>query len=207
MPMETVDVVVTTSSQVMQYHALPKAQPPQITMNGQPVGQIAQPPNMPTGWQVLILDPTKDIKTPAAVISNVYIQLYPAPNSNFWMSTYHFMYTRMLRQSLISGNYEQQILIVASFGLDANTPPTNDGMGLLLDYGAGPQLQNWETHCNAGSQVSNDNSWTSFPVNYIFVGTSSMGYGQGAEIFERPQSGTSVQSTLKTTLTNFTETG
>jgi hypothetical protein len=206
MPMEKLEVVVTTTSQVMQYNQLPPAQPPKITMNGQPVGQIAQPPNIPTGWQVLILDPTKDMKTPAAVLSNVYIQLYPAPSSNFWTSTYQFMYTRMLRQRLISGNFEQQTVIIASFGLDVNTPPTNDGMGLLLDYGAGAQLQTWETHCNAGSQVGNNTSWTSFPTNYILVGSSSWSYGQGAELFERA-SGNSVQSTLTTTLTNFTETG
>lgn len=206
MPMEKVEVVVTTSSQVMYYNQLPKAQPPKITMNGQPVGQLPQP-NMPTGWQVLILDPTKDMKTPAAVLSNVYILLYPASGSNFWMSTYHYMYARMLRQSLISGNFEQQVVIIASFGLDQNTPPTNDGMGFLLDYGAGPRLQYWETHVDIGSQVSNDTSWTSFPANYLFVGVSSMGYGQGAEVFDRATSSSPIQSTLTTTLTNFTETG
>lgn len=88
MPMEKVEVVVTTSSQVMYYNQLPPAQPPKITMDGQPVGQIEPAPYMPTGWQVLILDPTKDMKTPAAVLSNAYIQLSPASGSNFWMSTY-----------------------------------------------------------------------------------------------------------------------
>lgn len=207
MPMEKVEVVVSSSSQVMQYNQLPPAQPPKITMNGQQVGQIAQAPNMPTGWQVLILDPSKDMKTPAAVLSNAYIQLYPASGSNFWMSTYQYMYSRMLRQSLVSGNFEQQVVIIASFGLDANTPPTNDGMGFLLDYGAGPQLQYWETHVDIGSQVSNNTSWTSFPANYLFVGASSMGYGQAAEVFERATSSSPVQSTLTTTLTNFTESG
>lgn len=117
------------------------------------------------------------------------------------------MYSRMLRQSYLSGNFEQQIVIVASFGLDANTPPTNDGMGFLLDYGAGPRLQYWETHVNVGSQVSNNTSWTSFPANYIFVGSSSWSYGQGAEIYERATSSSPLQSTLTTTLTNFTESG
>lgn len=207
MPMEKVEVVVTTSSQVMQFNQLPPAQPPKITMNGQQVGQIAQPPYMPTGWQMLILDPTKDMKTPAAVLSNVYIQLTPASGSNSWMSTYQFMYNRMLRQRLISGNFEQQIVILASFGLDANTPPTNDAMGLLLEYGAGPRLQYWETHVDIGSQVGNNTSWTSFPANYIFVGSSSWSYGQGAEVFDRATSSSPVQSTLTTTLTNFTESG
>lgn len=198
-----VEVSITTTSQVMQFSNLPAAQPPVITMDGQQVGQIAQKPPNPTGWQVLILDPTKDITSPAAILANRYIWLYPATSSNFWMSTYQFMYTQMLRQTLISGNYEQQILIVASFGLDANTPPTNDGMHLLLDYGAGPQLQYWETHVDVGSQVSNGNSWTSFPANYIFVGSSSLSYGQGAEVFERAGQQSSVKTTLNTTLYNF----
>jgi hypothetical protein len=201
--MRKVEVAITTTSQVMEFRNLPAAQPPQITMDGKPVAQIPQKPSGPTGWQVLILDPTKDITSPAAILANRYILLFPASGSNFWMSTYGSMYSGMIRQSLISGNYEQQILIVASFGLDANTSPTNDGMHLLLDYGAGPQLQYWETHVDVGSQVANGNSWTSFPANYIFVGSSSLSYGQGAEVFERASGGPSVKTTLNTTLTNF----
>lgn len=200
--MNTVDVSITTTSQVMQFNSLPPAQVPKITFNGQPVGQLPYTPSMPTGWQVLILDPTKDITTPAAVLGNTFLMLFPAQGSNFWASTYHFMYSGMLRERLISGNYEQQIFIAASFGLDANTPPTNDAMNLLLDYGAGAQLQKWETSVDIGSQVDNDNSWTSFPANYIFVGSSSLSYGAGAEIYELA-SGNSVQTTLNTTLTNF----
>lgn len=202
-PMTKVELAITTTSQVMMFNNLPAAQPPKITMDGKPVGQIAQKPSNPTGWQILILDPTKDITTPAAVLENRYISLYPAQGSNFWMSTYQFMYTQMLRRSYLAGNYEQQILIVASYGLDANTPPTNDGLGLLLDYGAGPRLQYWETHVDVGSQVANGTSWTSFPANYIFVGSSSLAYGQGAEIFERATSNSPITSTLTTTLTNF----
>jgi hypothetical protein len=202
MPMQQVEVQVTTSSQVMQFNSLPTAQPPQITMNGKPVAQISYTPNMPTGWQVVILDPTKDITSPAAIISNVFLLLFPAQGTNFWMSTYQYMYSGMLRQRLISGNYEQQLMIAASFGLDANTPPTNDALNLLLDYGAGPQLQEWETHVDVGSQVDNDNSWTSYPANYVFIGSSSLSYGQGAEIWQRT-SDSSVQTTLTTTLTNF----
>ena len=206
MPMQKVEVSITTTSQVMQYHSLPPAQPPKITMNGRPVGQIAQNPNMPTGWQILILDPTKDITSPASILCNKYLLLFPAQDTNFWMSTYQYLYSGMVRQQLISGNFEQQILILASFGLDANTPPTNDAMHLLLDYGAGPQLQTWETTVNVGSQVANNNSWTSFPANYVFVGSSSLSYGQGAEIFQKA-SGPSVQTTLQTTLTNFVSEG
>jgi hypothetical protein len=202
-PITKVELVITTTSQVMQFNNLPAAQPPKITMNGNPVGQIPQKPSNPTGWQILVLDPSKDITTPAAVLANRYISLYPASGSNFWMSTYQFMYTQMLRQSLLAGNYEQQILIVASYGLDANTPPTNDGLHLLLDYGAGPRLQYWETHVDVGSQVANGTSWTSFPANYVFVGSSALAYGQGAEVFDRATTNNSVQSTLTTTLTNF----
>lgn len=207
MPPKKVELVISTSSQVMYYNQLPAAQPPKITMDGQPVAQIAQPSYMPTGFQVLILDPFADITSPAAVLSNTYSQLTPAQGSNFWMSTYQYMYNRMIRQSLVSGNYEQQLIIVASYGLDQNTPPTIDAMQFLLDSGAGPQLQYWETHCDVGSQVSNNTSWTSFPANYIFVGSSSLAYGQGAELFERG-SGNTITSTLTTTLTNFgAETG
>ncbi len=202
MPMEKVEISVTTSSQVMQFHSLPPAQPPQITMNGRPVGQIPQHPYRPSGWQVLILDPTKDIKTPGAVLSNQYILLQPGSNTNFWMSTYQYMYSGMVRQFLNSGNYEQQLVIVASFGLDANVPPTNDALRLLLDFGAGAQLQNWETHVDVGSQVDNNNSWVSFPANYLFIGSSSLGYGQAYEKFEKA-SGPSIQSTLTGTVSNF----
>lgn len=206
MPIQKVEVQISTSSEVMQFDKLPTAQPPRITMNGKPVAQIGYTPNMPTGWQIVILDPTKDITSPASILCNKYLLLFPAQGSNFWMSTYQYLDSGMLRQQLISGNYEQQILIAASFGLDANTPPTNDGLNLLLDYGAGPQLQTWETSVDVGSQVANSNSWTSYPANYIFVGSSSFSYGQGAEIWQRA-SGPSVQTTLTTTLTNFGASG
>ncbi|MDQ4124130.1 MAG: hypothetical protein M3134_00825 [Actinomycetota bacterium] len=59
--------------------SLPTAQPPQILMNGKPVAQIGYTPNMPTGWQFLVLDPTKDITTPVGVGSQV-------DNDNSWTS-------------------------------------------------------------------------------------------------------------------------
>jgi hypothetical protein len=200
MPTPTqVQLHIATTSQVMYYNNLPKAAPPQITMNGVAL-PTPTPPYMPTGFQMVIIDPTKDITNPASILLNEYLSVFASPNSNDWGSTYHYMYAAMVRGHLNSGNIEQQLVILASYGLDNNMPPTNDGYALMMDIGAGSQLQYWETHCDAGSQVGNPTSWVSFPANYILVGYIAYGYGQGSEIY---QSGAGpLTTTLDVTLYN-----
>jgi hypothetical protein len=198
-PAKEVEFVITTQSQEISY-PWPQSpvQYPKITMNGAAFPTPPQGGNDPTGWQVVILDQTKDLTTPDAILLNQYINAVPALNSNSWMSTYQYMYSMTLRRLLTSGNPGYQLLIAASFGLDNNMPPTNDGFAAFLDYGAGPLLQQWATHCDTGSQVGNNTSWTSFPASYILAGSNSQSYGQGYEAYNFNSGPTSLTATFQT---------
>lgn len=104
-----VQLQIATTSQVMYFNNLPKPNPPKITMNGVPIPSPSTPPFNPTGWQVVIIDPTKDITNPASIITNQYISLYPANNSNSWWNTYQYMYSSILWNQLSSANIQQQL--------------------------------------------------------------------------------------------------
>lgn len=199
MPAKQVTFEITTSSQQINY-PWPKTpvQYPSITMNGAAFPTPPQGGNAPTGWQVVILDQSQDLTTPGAILLNQYVNAFAASNTNSWMSTYHYMYSTALRRLLTSGNPGNQLLITASFGLDNNMPPTNDGFAAFIDYGAGPQLQQWATHCDTGSQVGNNTSWTSIPASYIMAGANSMSYGQGYETYNRQAGPTSLTATFQT---------
>ena len=197
-----VQLQIVTTSQVMSYNNLPAAAPPKITMNGVPFPAPTAPPYMPTGYQVVVIDAALDYTHPASILANQYIQLYPQGQSNNWGSTYQYMYSGMLWTVLNSGNIDQQLLILASYGLDNNMPSTNDAYAMMLGAGAGSQLQYWETHCDGGSQVGNPTSWVAYPANYILVGFSARSYGQGYEIYQSAGQQNSVTTTLSVTLAN-----
>jgi hypothetical protein len=199
MPAKEVTFVITTSSQQINFPwPNTPGQYPTITMNGAAFPAPAYGGNAPTGWLVVILDQTKDLTTPAAILFNQYVFVIPSGSSNSWMSTYQYTYGRMVRGLLTSGSPGSQLLIAASFGFDNNMPPTNDGFAAFLDYGAGPQLQKWATHCDTGSQVGNNTSWTSFPASYILAGANSMSYGQGYETYNFQPGPTSLTATFQT---------
>jgi hypothetical protein len=184
--------IKTTSSQMRDQSGTPV--PPQMTMNGQPFAQLKTPPS-PNGWQVVVLNPAGDLTSPSSIIANEWVSLY-APQGG-WMDTYQYMYSNIVNAVLNAGNLEQQIVILASFGLDANMPPTNDGLGLMLHLGAGPQLQTWETSADTGSESG---QLVAFPASYVLVGGSNYSYGQGYETYAGPKNPAVDQSV---TLDNF----
>jgi hypothetical protein len=198
-PEKQVEFVITTSSQEIDY-PWPKTpvQYPEITMNGAAFPTPPQGGIAPTGWQVVILDQTQDMTTPGAILFNQYVNAFAAMDSNSWMSTYHYMYSTIVRSLLTSGSPGSQLLLAASYGLDNNMPPTNDGFEAFLDYGAGPQLQQWATHCDTGSQVDNNTSWVAFPASYILAGSNSLSYGQGYETYNFQSGTTSLTATFQT---------
>jgi hypothetical protein len=196
-PAQQVEVSITTQSQKMLTNPLPDAIVPKITMNGTPIPAPAGKSPYPTGWQVVVIDAFKDMTDPASIISNKYVWI--TLNSGSWGSTYQNMYKGMVRQTLLSGNLQQQLVLIASYGLDNNMPPTNDGLELLMEYGGGAQLQQWELNCNPGSQIGGEKQLVGAPANYILIGRSSDSYGMGNEKFER---GDPVTSNLTVTLRN-----
>jgi hypothetical protein len=143
----------------------------------------------------VVFDAAGDPTNPASILSNEYLSLY-APDGQ-WGDTYQYLYAGIVRQILTSGNIEQQTVLVVSYGLDANMPPTTDALALLLGLGAGPQLQHWETSVDVGSE----GGYVGNPGNYVLVGGSQDGYGEGTEQFDNP--GTSpVNTTVTATIGN-----
>jgi hypothetical protein len=201
-PIQKVEISVTTQSQPMQWGSLPQPAPPKITMNGNAIPAPPRPAWAPVGWQLVIIDPTKDITNPGSYLFNDYIALQSDGHS--WMGGYYErMYGQMQRNVLLSGNIESQLAIVASYGLDNNMPPTTAFLPTLFDFGAGPRLQYWETHCNPGSEVANPSAYISFPANYILIGYSSWSYGQGYEKYETAQGSMPVTSNVTATVSNI----
>jgi hypothetical protein len=194
-PPQAVFEISTTSTDMPNPNQLPPPQLPTITVNGQPFGQLPTP-GTPNGWQVLVLDPSGDLTNPSSIVTNVTIGLQADGTS--WMSTYEWMYSSMVKTVLTAGNVEQQIVFAVSYGLDAGMAPSNDGLELLLQLGAGPQLQGWETTADVGSQSS---EWVGYPTSYILVGGSNYGYGQGYEAFATT-GGDPAPATLSVTLDN-----
>lgn len=196
MSVPQVQIDVTTQSQQISSGNDP-AQVPTITLNGNALSGATNKPVTASGWQLVVLDSAQDMTQPAAVLSNLYTSLQE--DGAGW-GDWEAMYEIMLTQALTSGNTGMQIVIVASYGLDANIPPTNPGLQMLLGYGAGPQLQAW---LNAGLDVGSEGGdWTSQPVNYILIGASSLGYGLGTEAYELSANFQPITSTATATFAN-----
>ena len=189
----TVDIV--TTSQVIDKWNVPP-QVPKITMNGNPFPQPAAP-GAATGWQLVVLDSSMDMTDPASIRYNEFLVLYP-DSSGDWSDTYGSMYDNIVRQVLLSGDLESQLVFLVSYGLDANAPPPTGALQYMLEAGAGPQLQQWERSVDIGSETSD---WTTYPACYIMIGGSSYSYGEGHEVYENPGT-TPVTAQLSVTLGN-----
>ncbi|HEX8682290.1 MAG TPA: hypothetical protein VF707_08260 [Ardenticatenaceae bacterium] len=196
-----VPLVITTSSRMIQYSPnMGGAQLPSITLGGQALTP-SQTTTWPTGYQMVLLD-VEGIVGPEDVRLNKYYLLPSDPNGgNSWWQTYVWVYQQMLHDILVSGNTDNYLLILASFGLDNNMAPTDAFLNMLFGAGAGKTTQYWLTHCDIGSQAGNATSWVSQPANYIFVGYAPSYFGMArGELHETGDYNTPVNSTLSITL-------
>jgi hypothetical protein len=193
-PPTQVDVSISTRSiQIDNWQQLPPADPPQITLNGNALPAPANsPPYQPIGTQVVVFDSSQDLTNPASIISNRY-QIV-ANMQGGWAESFRWMWDSVATQIMSSGDVEQQVVILATFGLDIEMVPTAPTFRLCLDRGAGPQLQEWGLF----PPVSEGGYYIQFPTNYVLIGNSGYGYGEGYEIF---QYDTQDSNPLTTTLT------
>jgi hypothetical protein len=197
MTVSEVAVEITTTAQPQQTWQN-TGTGPQITMNGNPFPQPpGGNPHFSSGVQVVVLDPAMDITSPAAIRSNQYQWLPDVDGS--WMTYYQNMWDKVASQILTSGNTSQQIVFVATFGMDVNAAPTSEAIELFLGLGAGPQLQGWWTSVDVGSQSG---QWVGFPGNYILIGQPMHGYGEGDEAYQTGGS-QPVKTSVTATLTNY----
>jgi hypothetical protein len=193
-----VDVEITTSSQVIpNWQQLPPAQPPQITFNGNPLPPPKDsPPYQPVGAQVVVLDSSQDLTNAASIISNEYQIVANMQGS--WYESYRWMWDGVATQIMSSGDIEQQVLIVATFGVDANMQPTAASFEQFLGHGAGTQLQEW----GLLPSFSEGGDYIVYPANYLLIGNSAYGYGEGFEAFAYTSQGGPLQTPLQATIDN-----
>ncbi len=185
---DTATLEITTRSEEIEWSTstphLPQGIPPTIKVDGTAIRTPRKFFYSPTGFQVLIFDATKPLSDPSALIANEVSCVQQGYKfGHDWMGTYSRMFSGMRATILNSGDIRQQIRVMVSFGLDNNMPPTPDMYELMLNSGAGSDLQNWETHCDHGSQMANATSWVAQPASYILVGASYWVYGEGFEAY------------------------
>jgi hypothetical protein len=194
-----VDISISTSSaQIQNSQQLPPAQPPTITLNGTALPAPSNsPPYQPVGAQVVVFDSSQDLTNPESIISNLYQNVADMQGS--WYESYRWMWDAVATQIMSSGNTEQQVVILATYGLDIQMTPTASTFQLCLDRGAGPQLQQWGLF----PSVSEGGYYIQFPTNYVLIGNSAYDYGEGYEVFQyNTQDSTPVQTTLDATIDN-----
>ena len=172
----TAEFVINTTSEVMATYGN-AGQAPTITVNGAPFAQLPAP-TFPSGFQLLIMNAAGDLTSAENIWFNEYIMCQQTGGD--WGAVYSYMYDQMVGAVLTTQNIEQQLIVLASFGLDANMAPDNTGLGLLLPRGAGPPLQQWASVPDPGSQGS---GWVASPVSYILVGGPAYGYDDGWDTF------------------------
>jgi hypothetical protein len=182
-PAEAVIDISTTSSEMPNWQSLPAAVPPTITMNGAPFAQLPEP-SAPNGFQLVVINSASDLTNPANIVDNEFFLL--TNDNGMWADTYGWMYEQMLRAVLEAGNIEQQLILIASFGIDAGMPPPTEVLQYLLEHGAGGQLQGWEKGVDIGSQGS---MYIDTAASYILVGGSGYGYGEGTESYAMSPTG------------------
>jgi hypothetical protein len=192
-PAQAAIEIATTSEDMPTWEPAGKA--PIITMNGNPFADLGAP-GSPSGFQVVVINSAGDLTDPANILLNTYI--YCQQDNGLWDTLYQDMYSQMINAVLTSGNYEQQLLLIASFGLDADMTPSNDALQFLLDRGAGPGLQAWETTTDAGSMST---GWVGMPACYLLVGNSGYAYGQGTESYVY-NNGAAAQASVSVTIPN-----
>ena len=196
-------VEVTTKSTVTYFSKMPPPVFPIVKLNGK---QVPPPQKIPTdysasGFLALVVDSTRDVTDPASILANLAIPIWPENGTNWWWPTYETTYNVVVNTVLNAGNTENQLLVVASYGLDNNMTPNNDALYLFLSFGAGEQLQIWGKTADSGSQVDNPDSWVGFPANYVLAGFSGTAYGLGAEKHE--QASPEIDTSFSATLTNI----
>lgn len=198
-----VTIEVSTSSQPIQgTSTLPNAQVPVITLNGTQIPQATGPTERdPSGVQVVVLNATGDLSDPANIISNT-LNIVWSDQNNYWYTTYRQMWDNVANRIYGAGDPQQQIVIVATYGMDLGMFPTPDIVELMLSLGAGPQLQNWINT----PYPSESGDWVDYPADYVLIGQSALGYGQGTEEFDTtPGEGNPVKTTQAVTLQNNPE--
>lgn len=195
-PSEVTVEIVTTSKVNPKWNT--PAQVPKITLNGNPFPTPKNGvPGLTSGWQLVVIDSTKDMTDPASTLVNAYFVLTP-DSAGYWNDTYGWTYDNMGRYILGAGDPDTQLVFLASYGWDQNAPPTAFFLQQMLGLGAGKGAQQWALYSDRGSEVG----WVSFPTSYILIGGSAFEYGLGHEAFADPGNGQQATAQVTANISN-----
>lgn len=158
---------ISTSSEAIIWPITVTPKPPTITLDGRSITP-SLPPTSPTGYQVVVIDPSVD---PPTVLSTQYVELSTA--SQNWMTTaWGDMYSNL--QAAIGSASPKHILVVASYGMDINLCPVNPVLTTLENAGAHKLKNEWvDPNNDCGSESGSPNVWIQSPFSYIFIGSLS----------------------------------
>jgi hypothetical protein len=138
------------------------------------IGRLIQPDKAPAngmGYQVVVLK--GDITKPESTIFNRYYSI----DANTWFNSFRNLYQEMATD-LKQYNEEGNILILSSFNLNWDAPPTPDFLSLIRSAGAGEKITQWVSNSDPGSAVGN-------PINVMLVGIFGQGTDTGVEFVQR----------------------
>src|SRR5215212_8783627 len=122
-----VTVDVSTSSQpIPGTPPFPNAQVPAITLNGVQIPQATGPTErFPTGVQVVVMNATGDLSDPSNITSNTLNVVWPDQN-NYWYTVYRQTWDNVANRIYGAGDPQQQVVIVATYGMDLGMFPSPD---------------------------------------------------------------------------------
>jgi hypothetical protein len=133
---------------------------------------------------------------PSSIISNQY-QIVGNQSGN-WGESYRWMWDAVAQQIYSSGDLGQQIVFIATFGLDVLMTPTAASFELFLERGASKELQTW----GLLPYISEGGWYIQYPANYVLIGNSGYGYGEGFDKFDYTPESVSVETMVTATLDN-----
>lgn len=157
------------------------AEPRTPIVIGSKIIKPTTPTTSPIGVQVTVLAGNDPVSAHAVQFN----QYYTLPLADDWSSDYATMWDQIASDVL--GTYDESgnILLVVTFGLDANMPPTDNAVALLRSAGSGNALTTWIDTCDPGSEIGSPGSWTGYPCVYAFVGAFGNEEGSSAEVVTR----------------------
>ncbi|TDC83290.1 NUDIX domain-containing protein [Micromonospora sp. KC606] len=167
---------VQTSSEQMAWPVVATPKPPIVILGTQIKPET--PPVMPVGIHAIVFR-ADDLSVPGGIALN---RVYQLANKESWPATYDDMWNACAAD--IQGSYDLagNILVLATYGLDRGMPPTHTALGMLETAGAGPVVNDWIAHADAGSMMGGPTTWIGYAFSYAMVGVFGGAPGTAIEV-------------------------
>jgi hypothetical protein len=168
-------ILLTMGSQVQPFNSAPPSPfPTSISVDGTPVAVGTAR----SGFLLALFDPSTTISATSPYLCQLYT--VEPDDDGQWYDTYSLMYSKLWLDLTTQMDPTSSLLLLASFGLDANMVPPVDFIQYLFELGAGSGLQDWASGANAGSRGP---SWVGQPIIYGLATYAGSGFANGKELY------------------------